>query len=89
MRRLLAVGFICKVLYPKWISNIVIIKKKSNAFKQCVDFTKLNLAYLKDSFPLPPTNSLVNAISRYNVISFLDAYFGYNQILMNSKMRRR
>ncbi|KAL2513327.1 Ribonuclease H [Abeliophyllum distichum] len=39
-------------------------------------------AYPKDSFPLPWIDQLVDATSRHKLLSFMDAYSGYNQISM-------
>jgi len=49
----------------------------------CVDFTDLNKACPKDSYPLPSIDSLVDSASRCRLLSFLDAFFGYNQIQMH------
>ena len=49
----------------------------------CVDFTDLNKACSKDSFPLPSIERLVDASAGYKILSFIDAFYGYNQILMN------
>jgi hypothetical protein len=46
----------------------------------CVDFTDLNKACPKDSFPLPHIDVLVNFIVGYGLVSFMDDFFGYNQI---------
>ena len=51
----------------------------------CVDFTDLNKAYPKDSFPLPRIDQLVDATSGHALLSFMDAYSGYNQIRMNAQ----
>ena len=51
--KLLAAGFIWKVYYPDWLANVVLIKKANGKWRMCVDFTDLNKACLKDSFPLP------------------------------------
>jgi len=37
-----------------------------------------NQAYPKDSFPLSRIDQLVDATSGYALLSFLDAYSGYN-----------
>ena len=42
----------------------------------------LNKACTKDSFPLPRIDQLVNAMVGHELLSFIDAYSGYNQILM-------
>ena len=49
----------------------------------CVDFTDLNKACPKDSFPLPRIDQLVDATSGHEILSFMDAFSGYNQIRMN------
>lgn len=48
----------------------------------CVDFTNLNKACLKDYYPLPSIDRLVDEASGHAVLSFLDAYSGYNPIPM-------
>ena len=49
----------------------------------CVDFTDLNKACPKDSYPLPRINVLVDSIVRHQLLSFVDAFFGYNQIKLD------
>ena len=48
----------------------------------CVDFTDLNKACPKDSFPLPRINQLVDSIVGHKLLTFMDAFLGYNQIKM-------
>ena len=43
-----------------------------------MDFTNLNKACPKDSYPLPQINQMVDATIGYNQMSFPDAYSGYN-----------
>ena len=49
----------------------------------CVDFTDLNKACPKDSYPLPQVNVLVNSTARHQLLSFMDAFSSYNQIQMH------
>ena len=49
-----------------------------------VDFTYLNTAYPKDSYPLPKVDILVDSMARYQLLSFMDAFSGYNQIRMHN-----
>ena len=51
----------------------------------CIDFTNLNKAYPKDSFPLPRIDKLVNSTTGHKLLSFMDAFSGYNQILMDEE----
>ena len=48
----------------------------------CVDYTSLNKACLKDHFPLPRIDQIVDSTSSCEILSFLDAYLGYHQIVM-------
>ena len=47
------------------------------------DFTNLNKAYPKDNFSLPAINRLVDSFVGHKVLSFMDAFCGYNQISMD------
>jgi hypothetical protein len=76
------VGLIREVDYPEWLANVVLVKKANNKWRMCVDFTDLNRACPKDSFPLPRIDLLVNSTSRHQLLSFMDAFSGYNQIQM-------
>ena len=49
----------------------------------CVDFTDLNKACLEDSYPLPCSNLLVDSTVGHQLLSFMDAFSGYNQIRLD------
>ncbi|XP_057482002.1 uncharacterized protein LOC130768918 [Actinidia eriantha] len=74
---------IVEVIYPSWLSNMVVVKKKTGKWRVCVDFTNLNRACPKDCFPLPNIGQLVNSTSGHARMSFLDAYRGYHQIALH------
>ena len=61
------------------------VKKVNSNWRICVDFTDLNKACPKDSYPLPNIGSFVNATSGYVILNFYDAFSRYNQILMWEK----
>ncbi|KAL5562369.1 hypothetical protein UlMin_032116 [Ulmus minor] len=68
-------------------SNVVLVKKANGNWRVCVDFTDLNRACPKDSFPLPRIDQLVDATAGHELLSFMDAYSGYNQIRMHEEDR--
>ncbi|KAL5562596.1 hypothetical protein UlMin_032343 [Ulmus minor] len=76
--KLLKAGFIEEANYPDWIANVVLVKKANGNWRVCVDFTDLNRACPKDSFPLPRIDQLVDATAGHELLSFMDAYSGYN-----------
>ena len=51
----------------------------------CVDFTNLNRACPKDSFPLPRIDQLVDLTASHELLTFMDAFSGYNQIRMSEE----
>ncbi|RVW22158.1 hypothetical protein CK203_097141 [Vitis vinifera] len=51
--KLLEAGFIREVSYPDWLANVVVVPKKEGKWRVCVDYSNLNNACPKDSFPLP------------------------------------
>jgi len=83
VQKLLEAGSIVEVRYPDWLSNPVVVKKKNGKWRVCIDFTDLNKACPKDSFPLPRIDQLVEATAGNELLSFMDAFSGYNQILIH------
>ena len=61
---------------------MVIVPKNGGKWRVCIDFTNLNEACPKDSFPLPHIDQIVDATLRHKILSFMDAFLGYNQIPM-------
>ena len=82
VNKLLATNFIREVHYPKWLANVVMVKKANGKWRMCVDFIDLNQACLKDSFPLPRIDQLIDSTAGHKLFTFMDAFSGYNQILM-------
>ncbi len=78
----LKAGFLSTVTYSDWITNIVLMPKKDGKVRKCVDYRDLNRASLKDNFPLPHIDTLVDNTATNAVFSFMDGFFGYNQIKM-------
>ena len=48
-----------------------------------MDFTDLNKAYPKDSYPFLRVDVLVDSTAQHQLLSFMDAFLGYNQIQMH------
>ena len=63
--------------------NVVIVKKANEKWKMCVDFTDLNKACPKNSYPLPRVDVLVDSTAQHQLLSFMDAFSRYNQIRMD------
>ena len=58
-------------------------KKVNGKWRLCIDFTDINRACPKDSFPLPQIDLIVDATTGHELLSFMDAFSSYNQISMD------
>ena len=59
------------------------VKKANGKWRMCVNFTDLNKACPKDSNPLPRIDQLMDSTASHKLLSFMDAFSGYNQIRMD------
>ena len=82
--RLKANNFIRDAFYPDWVANPVLVPKPNGTWRTCIDYSDLNKACPKDCFPLPRIDQLVDATAGHGLMSFMDAYSGYNQIPMHA-----
>ena len=76
--KLLQAGAIREVEYPEWLGNVVLVKKENGKRRLYIDFTDINRACPKDSFPLPLIELIVDATAGHELLSFMDAFYGYN-----------
>jgi len=82
IQKLLDAQFVREIQYTTWLANVVLVKKSIGQWRMCVDYTDLNKACPKDAYPLTSIDRLVDKAAGNKVLSFLDAFFRYNQIPM-------
>ena len=80
VNKLPTANFIREVYYPKWLANIVMVKKANGKWRMYVNFTDLNQACPKDSVPLPRIDQLIDSTAGHKLLTFMDAFSRYNQI---------
>ena len=61
----------------------MVIPKKGDKWQVCIDYTDLDEACPKDSFPLLHIDQIVDAIAGHRILSFLDAFSRYHHIPMH------
>ena len=85
IEKLLRAKFIRPTRYVQWLTNIVLMMKEKGKLRVCVDFTYLNVATPKDMYVLSIVNMLVDSAANNELLSFMDGFFSYNQILIAVK----
>ena len=76
--KLFQASAIREVEYPEWLANVVLVTKANGKWRLCIDFTDVNRGCPKDSFPLPRIDLIVDATTGHELLSFMDAFSGYN-----------
>ena len=61
-------------------SNVVLVRKKDNSLRFCVDYRQLNRISKEDSYPLPLIDNCLNALQGSSWFSTLDLRAGYYNI---------
>lgn len=83
--KLLKVNFIFEIHYLEWLTNVVMVKKPNGKWHICINYTDLNKACPKYFYPLPNIDKLIDVTSGHALLSFMDAFSGYNQIRMTKE----
>ena len=82
IEKLLKEKFIRPTRYVQWLENIVLVMKKNGKLRVCIDVGDLNAATPKDMYVMPIVDMLVDSTANNELLSFMDSFSGYNQILI-------
>ena len=81
VKDLLAQGFIRRSASP-YGAPILFVPKKDGRWRMCIDYRALNKQIVKDHFPLPHIDSLLERLGQAKVFMKLDLASGYHHIAM-------
>ena len=60
------------------VDNVVMVKKANGKWGTCVDFIDWNKACPNESYPFPCIDLLVDSMAGYQLLSFMDTFFGHS-----------
>lgn len=72
-----------------WASPVILVKKKGNGWRMCVDFRALNKVTIGDTFPLPRIDDTLDSLAGAKFFSTLDCKDGFHQVPITSKDREK
>ena len=74
---------IAPIRFSEWSSNLVPTRKKTGEIRLWVDLRNLNEVSLKDHYPLPKMDHILQRVVGASRISLLDGFSGFNKILVH------
>jgi hypothetical protein len=89
VKKLLDAKIIVPLRYSKWVANLVLVRKKNGEIRLCVDFRNLNKSSLKDNYPLPKMDHVLEKVVGENRMSMIDGFSGYNQITFHEYDKKK
>ena len=79
LEELLKKGFIRSSVAP-WGAPVLFVKKKDGSLRLCVDYRQLNKLIIKNKYPLPRIDDLLDQLAGVAVFSKIDLRTGYHQL---------
>ena len=88
IQELLDAGIIKKSHSP-WASNIVLVRKKDQSLRLCIDYRQLNKRTVKDAYALPRISDILDQLGDSKYFTVLDMKSGYHQIELDEQHKER
>ena len=82
LNKILDAKIIFPVRHSRWVVNLVLVRNKNGDIRLCIDFRNLKKASQKDNYPVPSTKHILQCVSGSEMLSLLDGFSGYNQVLV-------
>lgn len=85
IKKLWEANIILPLRFSNWVANIVPICKKNGEIRICVDFRNINKCSLKDNYPLPKMDHILQRVVGSKCLSMIDDFSGYNHIAVHKQ----
>lgn len=72
-----------------WASPVVLVRKRDNTWRFCVDYRRLNSVTIKDAYPIPHINDSLDALAGSRYYSTLDLLSGYWQVPLGADAQNK
>lgn len=83
VKKLFEAKIILAIRHSHWLANMVPVRKKNGEIRISIDFRNLNRVSLKDNYPVPKMDHILQKVVGSQRISMLDGFSGYNQVLVH------
>ena len=68
-----------------WASPSLLVPKEGGDWRFCTDYRKLNAVTVKDSYPLPQIDMLIDRVGKSKFLTKIDLIKGYHQIKLTKR----
>jgi hypothetical protein len=80
VKKILDSKIIMPLRYSNWVANLIPVRKKNGEIRLCVDVRNLNKSSLKENYPLPKMDHVLEKVVKENRMLMIDGFSRYNQI---------
>ncbi|GFU06581.1 transposon Ty3-G Gag-Pol polyprotein [Trichonephila clavipes] len=70
-----------------YASQVLVVRKKDGSPRVCIDFRKLNRVLVKDHYPLPLIEDILDKLQDTRVFSTIDLRNGFVHVPVNKQSR--
>ncbi|GFX95818.1 retrovirus-related Pol polyprotein from transposon 297 [Trichonephila clavipes] len=71
-----------------YASQVVVVKKKDGKSRVCIDYSRLNRKLIKDNYPLPLIDDILDCLQKAKIFTTLGLKNGFFQVAVNERSRK-